>query len=29
VVSLPAAQPDQFRRVRRLARKSLQFVHHG
>jgi hypothetical protein len=29
VVSLSAAQPDRFCRVRRLARKSLQFVRRG
>ena len=29
VVSLPAAEPDRFRRVRGLARKSLQFVRRG
>jgi hypothetical protein len=29
VVSLPDAQPDRFRRVRRLAGKSFQPVRHG
>ena len=29
VVSLPAAQPECFRRVRRLAGKSFQFVRRG
>lgn len=28
VVSLPAAQPERFRRLRRLAAKSLQLVRH-
>jgi len=29
VVSLPAAQPERFRRVRRLAGKSFQLVRRG
>ncbi len=29
VVSLPAAQPERFRRVRRLVGKSLQLVRRG
>ena len=29
VVSPPAAQPERFRRVRRLAGKSFQFVRRG
>jgi hypothetical protein len=29
VVSLPAAQPERFRRVRRLAGKSFQVVRRG
>ena len=29
VVSLPAAQPERFRRVRRLAGKSLHLVRRG